>query len=122
LPHGLLRGSFVPPRPIRQLRDLTRMRVQVLRDRNRIINRIGRLLETANIKLGSVARKIAGKSGRAILQAIARGESKPEELADLALGHLRATIPELILALRGRLSDHFRWQLKSYLAELDTGS
>ncbi len=119
LQYGLLRGSFVPPRPIRQLRDLTRMRVQVQRDRNRVINRIGRLLETVNIKLGSVARKIAGKSGRAILQAIARGESKPEELADLALGHLRAKIPELILALRGRLSDHFRWQLKSYLAELD---
>lgn len=119
LQFGLLRGSFVPPRPIRQLRDLTRMRVQVQRDRNRVINRIGRLLETVNIKLGSVASNIVGQSGRAILQAIARGESKPEELAELALGHLRAKIPELTLALRGRLSEHFRWQLKSLLAELD---
>jgi len=88
LQYGLLRGSFVPPRPIRQLRDLTRMRVQVQRDRNRVINRIGRLLETVNIKLGSVASNIVGKTGRAILQAITRGHTQPEELAELALGRL----------------------------------
>jgi transposase len=70
LQHGLLRGSFVPPKPTRQLRDLMRMRVHLQQDRNRVINRIGRLLETANVKLGSVATDIVGKTGRAILKAI----------------------------------------------------
>lgn len=119
LQYGLLRGSFVPPRPIRQLRDLTRMRVQVQRDRNRVINRMGRLLETVNIKLGSVASNIVGKSGRAILKAIARGYTQAEQLAELALGHLQDKKPELVLALDGRYSDHFRWLLGRLLAELE---
>jgi len=119
LQHGLLHGSFVPPRPVRELRDTTRSRVQIQGERNRVINRIGRLLETVNIKLGSVASNIVGKSGRAMLQAIVDGKSKPEELAELALGHLRAKIPDLVLALRGRPSEHFRWLLRSLLAELN---
>lgn len=118
LQYGLLRGSFVPPRAIRQLRDLTRMRVQIQRDRNRIIKRIGRLLETVNIKLGSVASNIVGKSGRAMLQAIASGDSQPERLAELALGSLREKKNELALALDGRFSEHFRWLLNGLLAEL----
>ena len=73
LQYGLLRGSFIPPRPIRHLRQLTRMRVHIQQDRNRLTNRIGRLLETVNIKLGSVPSNIAGKSGRAMLQHIAEG-------------------------------------------------
>ena len=96
LQYGLLRGSFIPPKPIRELRDLTRRRVHLQGDRNRVINRIGGLLETANVKLGSVASNIVGKSGRAILHAIANGRTQPEALADRAVGHLRNKIPELM--------------------------
>jgi len=119
LQYGLLRGSFIPPKPVRQLRELTRMRVHIQQDRNRVINRIGRLLETANIKLGSVAKKIACKSGRAILHRIAAGSSRPEQLAGLALGRLKEKIPQLILALDGRPDEHFRWLLSRLLKKLD---
>ena len=119
LQYGLLSGSFIPPKPIRQLRDLTRMRVHVQQDRNRVINRIGRLLETVNIKLSSVASHIAGKSGRAMLRALADGVRSPEVLADKALGQLRNKIPNLILALDGRPDPHFRWLLTDLLRKLD---
>jgi transposase len=119
LQYGLLHGSFVPPRPIRQWRDLTRMRVGVQGDRNRVINRIGRLLETVNIKLSSVASKIACQTGQAILKAIARGKTQPEDLASLALGQLKAKKAALALALEGRYSDHFRWLLGQLLRDWD---
>jgi transposase len=119
LQYGLLRGSFIPPKPVRQLRELTRMRVHIQQDRNRVINRIGRLLETVNIKLGSVAKKIACKSGRAILHRIAAGSRQPEQLAGLALGRLKEKIPQLILALDGRPDEHFRWLLSRLLKKLD---
>jgi len=119
LQYGLLRGSFIPPRPVRQMRELTRMRVHIQQDRNRIINRIGRLLETVNIKLGSVASHIVGKSGRAMLQRLAEGWVQPEKLAQLALGHLKAKTPELILALDGRPDAHFRWMLTGLLRKLE---
>src|SRR5579862_2593892 len=80
LQYGLLRGSFIPPKPVRELRELTRMRVHIQQDRNRVINRIARLLETVNIKLSSVATHIAGKSSRDILRRIAEGtRQQPEE-------------------------------------------
>lgn len=119
LQYGLLRGSFVPPKPVRQMRELTRMRVHIQQDRNRVINRIGRLLETANIKLGSVASNIVGKSGRAILNLLASGHSNPEGMADKALGILRNKMPDLILALDGRTDAHFRWLLSRLLHKLD---
>ncbi len=119
LQYGLLRGSFIPPKPVRQMRELTRMRVHVQQDRNRTINRIGRLLETVNIKLGSVASNIVGKSGRTILELLAAGNTNPERLADKALGHLRIKMPELILALDGRTDEHFRWMLTGLLRKLD---
>jgi transposase len=119
LQYGLLRGSFIPPKPVRQMRELTRMRVHIQQDRNRVINRIGRLLETANIKLGSVASSIAGKSGRAILKRLAEGPQRPEELAKLALGRLKEKTPDLILALDGRTDVHFRWILSRFLIKLD---
>jgi transposase len=119
LQYGLLRGSFIPPKPVRQMRELTRMRVHTQQDRNRVINRIGRLLETVNIKLGSVASHIAGKSGRAILQRIAEGPALPEQLAKLALGSLKGKTPDLILALDGRPDAHFRWLLSRLLKKLD---
>jgi len=118
LQYGLLRGSFIPAKPVRHLRELTRMRVHIQNDRNRVINRIGRLLETVNIKLGSVASNIVGKSGRAILDRLSRGEGRAEELAELALGSLKKKIPDLVLALDGCTDEHFRWMLKSLLKKL----
>lgn len=120
LQYGLLRGSFIPPKPVRDLRELTRMRVHLQQDRNRVINRIGRLLETVNIKLGSVASDIVGKSGKSMLAMLASGISRPERLADEARGPLRRKMPELLLALEGRSDEHFRWVLAQLLRKLET--
>lgn len=119
LQYGLLKSSFIPPKPVRQMRELTRMRAHLQQDRNRVINRVGRLLETVNIKLGSVASNIAGKSGRAILRRLAEGCSDPEALATLALGQLRKKATDLILALDGRPDEHFRWMLSRLLVKLE---
>src|SRR6266478_10237969 len=97
LQHGLLRGSFVPPRPIRELRDLTRMRATLAQERSSIINRIEKTLEDPNLKLGVVASNVVGASGRAMLEAVVRGETDPAVLADLAKGTLRNKIPQLKL-------------------------
>jgi transposase len=119
LQYGLLRGSFIPPPPVRQLRELTRMRVGIQQDRNRVINRIGRLLETVNIKLGSVASNIVGRSGRTMLGLLAEGRSDPEVLANRAIGPLRNKMAELMLALDGRTDEHFRWVLQQLLRRLE---
>ena len=119
LQYGLLNGSFVPSRHLRQLRELTRMRVHVQQDRNRAINRIGRLLETVNIKLSEVASNIVGASGKAMLRALAAGVRRPEMLADKALGTLRRKIPELTAAFEGRPDAHFEWMLNRLLEKLD---
>jgi len=119
LQYGLLRGSFIPSPPIRHLRELTRMRVHVQQDRNRVVNRIARLLETANLKLASVASNIVGQSGMTMLQLLAAGVRDAERLAECALGQLRIKIPALVLALDGRPDAHFRWMLGELLAKLD---
>jgi transposase len=119
LQYGLLNGSFVPSRDFRQLRELTRMRVHVQQDRNRVINRIGRLLETVNIKLSAVASNIVGVSGKAMLGALAAGVRSPETLADKALGALRKKIPELTAAFEGRPDAHFEWMLNRLLEKLE---
>jgi len=119
LQQGLLRGSFVPPKPMRELRELTRRRTHWQGDRNRVINRIGRLLETANIKLGSVISNIVGQSGKAILNAISSGESNPKVLARYTSGRLKCTAQDLERALEGRYDDHLRWSLRQLLEELD---
>jgi transposase len=116
---GLLRGSFVPPTEIRQLRDLTRQRSQLVADRARVANRIQKVLEDANIKLASVATDILGVSGRAMLAAMIRGESDPELLADLAKRRLRAKLPELRQALLGKITDHHRFLLRTLLEQVD---
>lgn len=115
---GLLRGSFVPSRPLRELRDLTRHRAQLLNEHTRVANRVHKLLEDANIKLGAVASDILGVSGRAMLQALARGEQDPQRLADLALGKLREKIPQLQLALEGHFTEHHRFLLLRLLSHL----
>lgn len=118
LQQGLLRGSFVPPKPTRELRELTRRRTHLQGDRNRVINRIGRLLETANVKLGSVISNIVGQSGKAMLQAISRGESNPKALAGLTTGRLKCTQQDLERALEGRYDKHLQWCLCELLDDL----
>jgi len=112
LQHGLLRGSFVPPQPIRELRDLTRYRVSLVQEINRIANRIQKVLEDANIKLASVATDALGASGRAILEAMLSGEQDVAQLAEMSKGLLRNKIPELKLALEGRVTEHHRFLLQ----------
>jgi transposase len=94
LQHGLLRGSFVPERPQRELRDLTRHRTQLVAEKGRVANRIHKTLEDANIKLGAVASDILGVSGRAMLEALMASEHSAERLAEMAQGRLRGKIPE----------------------------
>jgi transposase len=118
LQHGLLKGSFVPPVPIRILRDLTRHRTTLVRDKTRVVNRLHKVLEDANIKLTAVASDILGVSGRAMLAAIVAGETDPHVLADLARRRLRSKVPQLEQALHGRIQPHHRWLLQSLLAQL----
>jgi transposase len=118
LRHGLLRGSFVPPRPQRELRDLTRQRSNLVRERASVLNRVQKVLEAANIKLASVT-KVGGVSAREMLEAMVAGESDPVVLAGLARRRLRAKRDELEQALTGRLSAHHRFMLDSHLRHLD---
>jgi transposase len=115
LAHGLIRSSFVPPQPIQELRDLTRTRKQLVREISQHSSRIQKVLEDANLKLGSVLSDVLGKSGRAILQALIAGQSDPEKLADLAQGTARKKRAELLEALHGRVRTHHRGLLKVHL-------
>jgi transposase len=118
LQHGLLRASFVPPTPIRELRDLTRYRASLAQEINRIANRIQKVLEDANIKLASVATDTLGASGRAMLEAIVQGEQDSQRLAEMSRGLLRNKIPELREALQGRVTAHHRFLLRELLDHL----
>ena len=115
---GLLRGSFVPHRALRDLRDLTRQRAQLIGEHTRAANRIHKVLEDANIKLGAVASDVLGKSGRKMLRALLSGQTDTEAMADLALGVLRKKIPELKLALEGHCTEHHRYLLRRHLSHL----
>lgn len=119
LEHGLLAPSFVPDRPQRELRDLTRQRTQVLRDRARVVNRIQKTLEDANIKLASVATDILGKSGRAILNALVDGKLSPEQMTELMHKKMEAKKPAMLRALVGRVTDHHRFMLRQLLTQID---
>jgi transposase len=117
LQHGLLKGSFVPPTPIQDLRDLTRYRAELRQSQNRVANRLQKFLEQANIKLSSVASNALGVSGRQMLEAIIDGQDDAGQLAKLARGKLKNKIPELERALEGRIRDHHRFLLAEYLDE-----
>jgi len=119
LAHGLLRGSFVPPAPIQELRDLTRTRKQLVREITQHTLRIQKTLETANLKLTGVLTDILGVSGRAILQALVAGETNPDRLAELARGRLKASRADLVAALHGRVTAHHRFLLQLHLAQID---
>jgi transposase len=117
--HGLVRPSFVPPQPIRVLRDLTRARTTIAQARTKEIGRLETLLEDAGIKLSSVACEITGVSGRAMLEALIAGQRDPAVLADLAQRQLRKKIPALTEALHGRFTDHHAFMVRLYLDRID---
>src|SRR3954470_22280604 len=117
--HGLVRGSFVPPAPIRQLRDLTRTRTGLTRARGQEIQRLEKLLEDAGIKLSAVASDSTGVSGRAMLAALIAGQDDPAALADLAKRRLRSKIPELTEALTGRFTQHHAFLARLHLDLID---
>ena len=120
LQHGLLRGSFVPPKPIRELRDLTRQRAQLVAEKAAVANRIQKTLEDANIKLAAVATDVLGVSGRAMIRALIAGQEDPEELAELARQRLRRKLPALRTALRGQVTEHHRFLLGMLMSHLDS--
>jgi transposase len=119
LRHGLLRGSFIPPLPQRDLRDLTRQRTNLIQQRAMVVNHLQKVLEWANLKLASVASNVAGVSARAMLTAMVEGEADPALLAELAQGRLRAKREALEQALAGFVREHHRFLLGSHLTHLD---
>lgn len=119
LRHGLLRPSFVPPRPERELRELTRYRQSLVEERTAEVNRIQKVLEGANIKLAAVASNVVGVSGRAMLEAIVSGVTDPRALARLARGRLHAADDDLARALLGLVHPHQRFLLRQQLRHVD---
>jgi transposase len=117
---GLLRGSFVPPQPVRDLRDLTRMRKALIRERSHHVNRIAKTLELAQIKLGSVITDIMGKTGRAILYALSTGIDDPDQLAACAQGNVRKKRAALREAVVGRLTPHYAFLLQQHLSLIES--
>ena len=120
LKHGLLKPSFIPERPQRELRELVRYRKSLVQERSREANRIQKVLEGANIKLGSVATDVLGASGRKMLRALADGEDDPKILADMAKGRLREKLEALEEALLGVVGSHQRFMLATQLRRLST--
>lgn len=112
LPHGLLKPSMIPPPPVRELRDLTRDRARLVRDRVTVVNRIQKVLESADVKLAGVASDVMGVSGRAMVKRLIAGDTDAAAMAELARKRLRQKIPELRRALDGRVTDHHRFQLQ----------
>lgn len=113
LQHGLLKPSFIPPKHIREMRDLTRHRAKITDQGTAVANRIHKVLQDANVKLSSVTSDILGASGRAMLESLIAGETDPKKLADLARKQLRGKIPQLQIALEGRVTEHHRFQLET---------
>jgi transposase len=119
LAHGLIRGSFVPPQDVQRMRDLTRTRKQLVREVAQHTLRIQKTLEDANVKLTGTISDVLGQTGRAILDALVRGETDPERLADLANRGIRAPRAKLVEVLRGHVTDHHRFMLKLHLGQVD---
>jgi transposase len=119
LQHGLLKASFIPLVPQRELRDLTRYRVRLTEERAREVNRVQKTLEDTNLKLGDVVSDIMGKASRMILWALVNGESDPARLANLAVGRVRASQEQLEAALTGTISEHHRFLLREHLTQIE---
>jgi transposase len=120
LRHGLLTASFIPPVGQRELRELTRFRSTFVKERATLVNRVQKVLESANIKLSSVASDVVGVSGRAILEAIIAGNATPDQMAELSKGKLRNKREELSRALEGRVKHHHRFVLTELLSQIDS--
>jgi transposase len=118
LQYGLLTASFVPDRPQRELRDLTRQRVQLIQEKSRVANRVQKTLEDANIKLASVASDVLGVSGREMIQALIDGGKTPAQMAELARRRLREKLPQLAEALTGKVTDHHRFMLARLMEQV----
>jgi transposase len=119
LQHGLLKASFIPSAPQRELRELTRYRVRLTEERAREVNRLQKTLEDTNLKLGDVVSDIMGKASRMILRALVDGESDPARLAAFAVGRVRADQQQLEAALRGHVDDHHRFLLGEHLTQIE---
>lgn len=119
LAHGLIRASFVPPVAVQELRTLTRTRKQFVRERSAHVQRIEKVLEDANLKLGVVLSDILGKSGRAVLQALIDGQTDPQRLASCVSGRVKASRADVLEALRGHISAHHRFMLQLHLGHID---
>jgi transposase len=117
--HGLIRASFVPPTPIQELRDLTRLRKQLVQEKNRHVQRIQKVLQDANMKVDSYVSDLLGKSGRAVLDALVEGHTSPDVLVSLTTGRLKASKNELREAFRGRVTRHHRFLLQLHLRQID---
>src|SRR6185437_5826488 len=115
LQHGLLKASFIPSAPQRELRELTRYRVRLTEERSREVNRLQKTLEDTNLKLGDVVSDVMGKASRMILQALVDGETDPGRLAALAVGRVHASPQQLEAALTGKVDEHHRFLLREYL-------
>ena len=120
LQHGLLKASFIPPLGQRELRELTRYRSSFVRERATLVNRVQKVLESANIKVASVASNIMGVSGRAMLDALISGNATPEQMAELSKGRLREKREQLVKALEGRVKAHHRFVLTELLCQVDS--
>jgi transposase len=119
LRHGLVQGSFIPPLPQRDLRDLTRQRTKLVQERAAVVNRLQKVLEWANLKLAAVVTDVTGVSARKMLQALCEGTHDPKKLSELARGRLRSKRTELQAALAGYLRPHHRFLITSHLTHLD---
>ena len=119
LQHGLLQGSFIPPLPQRDLRDLTRQRMNIVQEKARVINRLQKVLEWSNLKLASVVSDVSGVSARQILVALVKGQQDPEVLADFARGRLRQKREQLVAALQGNVREHHCFLIANHLTHID---
>ena len=120
LQYGLLKASFIPPLGQRELRELTRYRSSFVRERATLVNRVQKVLESANIKLSSVATNVMGVSGRAMLEALIAGNASPEQMAELAKGRMREKREQLTKAMEGRVQAHHRFVLTELLCQIDS--
>jgi transposase len=120
LQHGLLKASFIPSAPQRELRELTRYRTRLVEERAREVNRLQKTLEDTNLKLGDVVSDVMGKASQLILHAVVDGETDPRRLASFAVGRVRASQQELERALRGNVTAHHRFMLGEHLKQIDT--
>lgn len=118
LQHGLLKGSFIPPQPIRELRDLTRQRRRLIQERSSVVNRIHKILQDANIKLSSVITDIMGKSGLEMLEQLVKGETDAAKIAECARGKMKSKKGQLVYALEGKFTPHHRFMITQHMKQI----